>query len=46
MEKRIAEYGRMKAKNKPAASAVLSIEGRRMNLWLVYVCPSPYNGFA
>jgi len=32
MEKRIAEYGRMKAKNKPAASAVLSIEGRRMNL--------------
>lgn len=32
MEKRMAEYGRKKAMSKPAASAVLSIEGRRMNL--------------
>jgi len=32
MEKRMAEYGRKKAMSKPTASAVLSIEGRRMNL--------------
>ena len=34
MEKRIQDYARMKGgKSKGPASATLSIEGRKMNLW-------------